>query len=97
MRPAEHVLHAEDIFGADAADDVLTEAGAAERFTRRHGDTLRFDHRRHSCSCATPIGGDLMPTRPYIGWRSILRGSGSRKPSPQLPTATGANVSSSSR
>ena len=48
MRPAAHVLHAEDIFGADAADDVLTEAGAAERFTRRHGDTLRFDHRRNS-------------------------------------------------
>jgi putative DNA primase/helicase len=27
-------------------DDRLTEAGAAERFARLHGDDLRFDHRR---------------------------------------------------
>ena len=45
---ATRVLHAEDIFGADASDDILTDAGAAERFTRRHGDELRFDHRRQS-------------------------------------------------
>ena len=28
------------------ADDRLTEAGAAERFARLHGDRVRFDHRR---------------------------------------------------
>lgn len=28
------------------AEDRLTEAGAAERFARRHGDDVRFDHRR---------------------------------------------------
>jgi hypothetical protein len=41
-------LHAEDIFGIDLHDDPLTDAGAAERFARRHGDQLRFDHRRQS-------------------------------------------------
>jgi putative DNA primase/helicase len=46
--PAELVLHAEEIFGRDAADDKLSEAGAAERFTRHHGADLRFDHRRQS-------------------------------------------------
>ena len=29
------------------ADDRLTEAGAAERFTRLHGDDVRFDYRRN--------------------------------------------------
>src|ERR1700730_13694254 len=28
------------------ADDRLTEAGAAERFARLHGEAVRFDHRR---------------------------------------------------
>lgn len=46
MTPGE-VLHAEDIFGVDAQDDPLTDAGAAERFARRHGHQLRFDHRRN--------------------------------------------------
>jgi putative DNA primase/helicase len=43
---ADRLVHAEQIFGVDTRDDVLTEAGAAERFVRRHGDDLRFDHRR---------------------------------------------------
>jgi putative DNA primase/helicase len=29
-----------------STDDILTEAGAAERFARLHGDAVRFDHRR---------------------------------------------------
>lgn len=31
---------------AEPDDDPLTEAGAAERFARLHGDDLRYDHRR---------------------------------------------------
>ena len=54
MKSAAHVLHAEDIFGADATDDILTDAGAAERFARRHGDKLRFDHRRQSWLVRAP-------------------------------------------
>lgn len=45
---ADSVLHAEEIFGRDATDDKLSEAGAAERFTRQHGAELRYDHRRES-------------------------------------------------
>lgn len=41
------VLHARDVtWGAAADADRLTEAGAAERFARLHGDDVRFDHRR---------------------------------------------------
>jgi putative DNA primase/helicase len=43
---ADRLLHAEDVFGRDYRDDVLTEAGAAERFARRHGNDVRFDYRR---------------------------------------------------
>ena len=36
-----------EIFGRESAcDGPLTEAGAAERFARLHGDDLRYDHRR---------------------------------------------------
>lgn len=34
------------IFGAPAPEDILTEAGAAERFARRHGEDVRYDHAR---------------------------------------------------
>jgi putative DNA primase/helicase len=36
----------EDHLPAETIADRLTEAGAAERFARRHGDHVRFDHRR---------------------------------------------------
>lgn len=35
-----------DITGRPPADEPLTEAGAAERFARLHGDDVRYDHRR---------------------------------------------------
>lgn len=34
------------IFGAPAPEDILTEAGAAERFARLHGEDVRYDHAR---------------------------------------------------
>lgn len=34
------------IFGRVELNDKLTEAGAAERFARLHGDEVRYDHRR---------------------------------------------------
>jgi len=41
---AAHVSAQADTPGFAA--DILTEAGAAERFCREHGDDVRFDHRR---------------------------------------------------
>src|SRR5687767_9474767 len=39
--------HASETTWAGGSDaDRLTEAGAAERFARLHGDDVRFDHRR---------------------------------------------------
>ncbi len=37
---------AAEVFGPGIITEPLTEAGAAERFARRHGDDLRYDHRR---------------------------------------------------
>ncbi|MFN2444086.1 MAG: hypothetical protein ABR606_00635, partial [Vicinamibacterales bacterium] len=41
------VLKSADIdWGRAPGDELFTEAAVAERFARRHGDDVRFDHRR---------------------------------------------------
>src|SRR5262245_31942901 len=37
----------EEHIASSATEERLTEAGAAERFAKRHGDDVRFDRRRN--------------------------------------------------
>ena len=82
-------LRLSEIFGPGertviAGMDRLTEAGAAERFARRHGDELRFDHRRARWLCwdqhRWAPDADAAVTRIALDSRA----AGSTMPSPRL-------------